>query len=502
MMSSCLSTRNVSIEFPGVKALSDVSFSASTGSIHALIGANGAGKSTLMKVLTGVYTTYTGKIFMDDEELTIRSPFDAQKSGIQIVHQEVDAALAPALSVAENIMVNEMVNMMGRRQIINWSSIYSRAKEKLDFLGVALDVRRPLKELTLAQKQLVLIARALMKNIRFLILDEPTAPLSHSETEQLFRVVRDLAKSGVGIIFISHRLPELFEICQVITVMRDGRIVASQNISEIDIKGVVRQMLGREYGDAFPKAQVAVGEPLLEIEGLSSANNEVRDIHMVVRRGEIVGIAGLVGAGKSELCKTVFGDIPIRTGEIRLKGRLVHSRQPSQAVKYGLSLVPEERRREGVLIQEPVYANLSAARLGQYCSRLGFIRRKLERALARRMIDRLKIKCASDAVKVKYLSGGNQQKVVIGKWLAADSEIYLMDEPTKGVDVGAKQEIFKLIGELAAEGKGIVYATCEFSEILGITDRVYVMYDHTVVGEYVTAETNEQELLYAATGGN
>lgn len=488
------------MEFPGVKALSDVSFKMYTGSIHAVVGANGAGKSTLMKVITGIYNTHSGNIYLDGDELHIRSPYDAQRAGIQIVHQEVDTALAPALSVAENIMINELVSMRGQH-FINWKDIYASAREKLKSLKINIDVKTPVKELTLAQKQLVIIARALMKEIKFLILDEPTAALSDSETEQLFKVLRDLAAKDVGVAFISHRLPEVFEICDKITIMRDGEIVADEQIENVNIKSIVAQMLGREYGDAYPKRQIAMGKTLLEINDLSSTRGEVKNINMHVRMGEIVGIAGLVGAGKTELCKTIFGDIPIKKGEIKMKGKRINHRNPTQAVKAGFSLVPEERRKEGILINEPVYSNISAANLSKYSTKLGFIRQQKEKESAKRMISRLNIICPSEIAKVKYLSGGNQQKVALGKWLSTDAEIYLMDEPTKGVDVGAKQDIFRLIGDLAAAGKGVVYATCEFGEILGITDRVYVMYDHEIVCELKTSQTNEQELLYATTGG-
>lgn len=496
-----LSTQNITIEFPGVLALSDVNFQTETGVIHAVVGANGAGKSTLMKVLTGVYNTYRGNIFYNEEKLQIRNPHEAQKLGIQIVHQEVDAALAPALSVAENIMVNEMVNMMGGKQFIHWKNIYAEAEKKLAKLNIRLDVKKKAKQLTLAQKQMVLIARALMDNIKFLILDEPTAPLSNTETKELFEVIRELARQGVGIIFISHRLPEVFEICDEVTIMRNGKIVTSKKIKETNMKQVVDYMLGREFGEAYPKQHAMIGDKLLEVNRLTTAEGEIRDVSLYVRAGEIVGVAGLVGAGKSELCKTLFGDNKITGGEIRIKNRKVQYHSPGQAVKEGLALVPEERRKEGVLIQEPVYANLSVAKLSRCCNRLGFLQGRKERELAKNMVKELGVKCPSESEKVKYLSGGNQQKVAIGKWLVAEADIYIFDEPTKGVDVGAKQDIFRLIGQLAQQGKGIIYATCETGEILGISDRIYVMYDHTIAGELETKQADEQQVLYLSTGG-
>ncbi len=497
----CLSTKNITIEFPGVLALSNVNFEADMGMVHAVVGANGAGKSTLMKVLTGVYNTYSGEIYLGGEKQNIKNPHDAQSLGIQIVHQEVDAALAPALSVAENIMINEMVNMMGKHQFINWKKIYAEADKKLQKLNIQLDVKEKVKKLTLAQKQMVLIARALMDNIKFLILDEPTAPLSQKETEELFRVIKQLTGQGVGIIFISHRLPEVFQISQKITVMRNGEIVAEEKTEEVQIKQIVDYMLGREFGEAYPKQHADVGEKLLEVKELTTAEGEVRDINMYVRAGEIVGVAGLVGAGKSELCKTLFGEYKIRKGNICIKGADIQYRNPGQAVKKGLALVPEERRKEGILIQEAVYSNLSVAKLSRCCNKLGFLQTKKEHELAKEIIKDLGIKCPNENVKVKYLSGGNQQKVAIGKWLVAEAEVYIFDEPTKGVDVGAKQDIFRLIGQLAKQGKGIIYATCETGEILGISDRIYVMYDHTIVGELETQKTDEKQVLYLSTGG-
>ncbi len=496
-----LSTKNVTIEFPGVLALSDVNFQTDTGVIHAVVGANGAGKSTLMKVLTGVYNTYTGDIFYNQEKIVLRNPHDAQKLGIQIVHQEVDAALAPALSVAENIMINEMVNGMEGKQMIRWKSLYADAKRKLEKLNIHLDVKKKVKELTLAQKQMVLIARALMDHIKFLVLDEPTAPLSTTETQELFRVVRQLAKQGVGVIFISHRLPEVFEICDQITVMRNGKVVAHENVKEVELGKIVDYMLGREFGDAYPKQRVEIGEKLLEAQGLTTSEGEVKDISLYVRSGEIVGIAGLVGAGKSELCKTLFGDYKITNGEIRIQNRKLRLKSPGSAVRNGLALVPEERRKEGILIQEPIYANLSVAKLSRCCNRLGFLKKRVERMLAKDMVSKLGVVCPDETVKVRYLSGGNQQKVAIGKWLVAEADVYIFDEPTKGVDVGAKQDIFRLIGQLAKQGKAVIYATCETGEILGISDRIYVMYDHQIVGELNTKEADEQRILYLSAGG-
>lgn len=492
--------KNISIEFPGVKALNQVDFSIETGVIHALIGANGAGKSTLMKVLSGAYDHYTGEIGIDGQSLKIRSPKNAQDAGIQIVYQEVDTALIPYLTVAENILLLDTVHNMGKKQWIKWKEIYDRASKILADLNINLSAKKLVSELTLAEKQMVLIARAISKQCKFLILDEPTAPLSHTETTELFRIVRDLKKQNVGIIFISHRLPEIFDICDEITVMRNGEIVGEEMIAETTPNKVVEQMLGQKLEEQFPEKSSTFGNNVLEVKGLNDGE-KIKDLHLQVKAGEIVGIAGLVGAGKTELCKALFGSSKRTRGEIFLKGKNVRLKSPYDAVKNGLALVPEERRKEGILVLESVEANLTAANLGRFSKALSFLDRKKEKATAKQIISSLGIKTPTEETKVQNLSGGNQQKVAIGKWLVAEADVYIFDEPTKGVDVGAKRDIFDLISGLAKQGKGIIYATSELSEIVGITNRVYVLYDGKTVKELETNQTNEEELLFYSTGG-
>lgn len=497
-----LEMKGISIEFPGVKALSNVDFELTSGTIHALVGANGAGKSTLMKVLSGAYSHYTGTISIDGKPVDIRVPSDAKHLGIEIVYQEVDVALIPHLTVAENIMLDVLVNKMGGRQFVNWSNVYSSAKKALQRLNIDINVHALIQDLTLAQKQMVLIARAIADQCRFLILDEPTAPLSNTETDELFRVVEDLAYNhNVGVVFISHRLPELFSICKEITVMRDGTLVTRRSMEGMTPKEVVELMLGRRFEESYVKRQVEIGPVLLEVKNLTEEKGAIEEINLHVGAGEIVGIAGLVGAGKTELCKTLFGALRAKSGEIWLGGRKLTVTSPHSAVKAGLALVPEERRKEGVLVEESVVSNLTAASLANFCGLLHFIKPQAERQAARKIIGELKVKTPNENQKVAFLSGGNQQKVAVGKWLIANADVYIFDEPTKGVDVGAKREIFDLIGQLSAMGKGIIYASCELSEIISITDRTYVMYDGHIVKELRTAETTEQEILYWSTGG-
>lgn len=495
-----LDMAQISIEFPGVKALDNVDFTTETGTSHALIGANGAGKSTLMKVLSGAYNHYTGDIFIGGQAVQIRSPKDAKDLGIQIVYQEVDTALIPYLTVGENIMLDDTVNDMGKKQWINWKRIHSGAKATLERMNVKVPTKKLVSELTLAEKQMVLIARAITKECRFLILDEPTAPLSHAETEELFRIVRDLKQNNVGVIFISHRLPELFDICDDITVMRDGQFVVKKRIAETNPNEIVERMLGKKMDDQFPKLPIEIGDTNFEVKGLTDGD-KLKNIDFYVRKGEIIGLAGLVGAGKTELCKALFGASRIVAGERVLQKRKLSIRNCSEAVKQGIALVPEERRKEGILVLESVVNNLSVANLAKFCAYKTFLQFGKEKKEAQRLIQDLGIKTPNELAKVKNLSGGNQQKVAIGKWLSTEAEVYIFDEPTKGVDVGAKKDIFKLISQLAQQGKSIIYASCELSEIIGITDRVYVLYDGEIVKELQTSVTNEEELLFYSTGG-
>ncbi len=501
-MSTKLQMKDISIEFPGVKALSNVDFSMETGTIHALIGANGAGKSTLMKVLAGAHDHYTGSIHMNDSEVNIQTPKDAKELGIDIVYQEVDMALIPYLDVGENIMLDILVNKMGKKQRVNWKEVHRRANDVLKRMNVQLSTKTKVMDLTLAEKQMVLIARAIVEDRKFLILDEPTAPLSQRETDELFRIVRDLAQNHqVGIIFISHRLPELFKICEEITIMKDGKIVKHSAINDITQRQVVEAMLGKSFNEEKFKQEIPVGDVMFSVKDVSEKDKKVKNINLEVRSGEIVGVAGLVGAGKTELCKTLFGALEIESGSIVLKEKSIKPKTPFHAVQQGIALVPEERRKEGVLVEEPVYSNLTAANLKKFTRGSLFLNPKKEREAARKMIQDIGVKTPHENQKVALLSGGNQQKVAVGKWLMTDAELLMFDEPTKGVDVGAKGDIFELISSLAKQGKGILYASSELQEIMSLTDRVYVMYDGEIVKELVTSETTEEEILYFSTGG-
>lgn len=495
-----LNMKDISIEFPGIKVLDKVKFSASTGRVHAIVGANGAGKSTLMKILSGAYGNYTGEIFIDKEKAHIKKPKDAKDLGIQIVYQEVDTSLISYLTVAENIMLDNIVNHMGKKQLVNWKDINAKAEKILQKLNIQIGVKKLVSEITLAQKQMVLIARAISMECRFLILDEPTAPLSTSEVKELFSIVRELKKQNVGIIFISHRLPELFDICDEVTVMKDGKFIVEKEIRETNQKEIVNYMLGRNFEDSYKKKQVKLGEKAIEIKNLSDGK-KIKDINIYARSGEIIGVAGLVGAGKTELCNAIFGASETISGEKLINGKKVKIKFPFDAVNLRIALVPEERRNQGVFIEESVTTNITVSNLNRFCKFKNIPDAKSEKKEAREIIKNLDIRTSDENKKVGLLSGGNQQKVAIGKWLVSDAEIYIFDEPTKGVDIGAKKEIFQLIEGLAEKGNSIIYASSEISELMGITNRIYVIYNGQIVKELNTSEAKESDILYYSTGG-
>ncbi|RIE04887.1 sugar ABC transporter ATP-binding protein [Cohnella faecalis] len=484
--------------FAGVPALKDVDFAVRGGEIHALLGANGAGKSTLMKILSGAYECDSGDIELNGRRLDIRSPADAKKAGIHCVYQEVDTSLVSHLSVAENIMLDRLASSDGSGWI-RWRALYKDAEQVLARLGLQLPVRKKAADLTLAEKQLILIARLFVQDAKIVILDEPTAPLSLEEANRLFKLMQGLKEAGIGIIFISHRLPEVFRICERVTVMRDGQRVMTENAESTNVGEVVRTMLGKSFEDEYPKLEAEIGDTLAEIQGLA-AGHRVRGVDLRVRSGEIVAVVGLVGAGKTELSRLLFGADAPEEGSVRLNGELVKPRSPADAVESGIVLVPEERRKEGILVQHSVLHNLSLPIL-QTLSRFGFLSGVKEKRNAQQIIEELGIKASSPQLETAFLSGGNQQKVAIGKWTKTDAKLFVFDEPTKGVDIGAKRDIFRIIGQLAQQGKGILYLTCEFAEALGLADRILVMCDGRIVKEFARGEATQEDLLYYASAG-
>ncbi|PFA68165.1 ABC transporter [Bacillus sp. AFS015802] len=498
MTSPLLEMTKINKTFSGVKALKTASFEVMEGEVHALLGANGAGKSTLMKILSGAYVQDSGDIILHSEKKVYQTPKEAKEHGIHCVYQEVDTAIVPELSVAENIVLDQF-SQKGSF-FVTKKRLERKAAGALKRIGAeSIPLGQPASSLSLAEKQLVLIARSLLQKAKVLILDEPTAPLSSSETETLFEVIEDLKKERVGIIFISHRLPEVFRISSRITVMRDGETVGTYETQQTDSHQIIEAMLGATYRKEFQKRSLPIGDTLLEVRGFGDGQ-KVKDIHLSVKEGEVVGVAGLVGAGKTELAKALFGASKVESGDHLLKGKKRRIQSPRDAVQNGLALVPEERRKEGLFIHESVQHNLSFPSLKKVSNWL-WINQKKEHQLARETIGSLGIKTAHEGVSANFLSGGNQQKVSIGKWLTDEASVFLFDEPTKGVDVGAKKEIFSLIQSLAEKRKGILYFSCELQEILAISDRILVMYDGRIVKELTKEEATQETILFYASGG-
>ncbi|MCG7385841.1 sugar ABC transporter ATP-binding protein [Paenibacillus sp. ACRRY] len=493
-----LEMEHIHKQFAGVPALKDVDFSVKGGEIHALLGANGAGKSTLMKILSGAYQLDQGQIRLNDQHLRLNSPGDAKANGIHCVYQEVDAALVPQLTAAENIMLDQLASPDGGW----WKSprkLQQRALEALKELGADIAVQKKVADLTLAEKQMILLARILIQDAKVIIFDEPTAPLSQEETDAFFRIVHLLKERGVACIFITHRLTEVTGHCDRVTVMRDGQHVFTGEARGLTVNDLVTQMLGKPFEEEFPKTEAPIGEVIFEARGLHRGI-KVKGVDLSVRRGEVLAVVGLVGAGKTECSRLLIGADQLEKGDIRLNEKPLRFSQPADAAASGIVSVPEERRKQGILIQENVERNLSLPLLGRL-STFGFVSRKKELENAESLVQQLGIKTSSVRQEVKYLSGGNQQKVAIGKWLNADADVFIFDEPTKGVDIGAKSDIFRIINELALAGKAVIYFTCELDEGLGIGDRIAVMCEGKIVKEFKRGETNQEQLLFYASGG-
>jgi rhamnose transport system ATP-binding protein len=490
-----LRATNISKSFAGVQALQDVSFDLRNGEVHALVGENGAGKSTLVKIITGAHRPDGGSLEVNGQTVEDIDPVVSRSLGIAVIHQQ--PALFPDLTVAENIALGLESTGWWRR--VRWGARRRQARELLARLGAAIDPGAVVQNLAMPEQQLVEIARAFGANARILIMDEPTASLSEREVNRLFQAIRDLRSRGVGIVYISHRLEELFQVADRVTVLRDGLAVATHPMAEVDHTELIRLMVGRELGTYFPKQTLAPGEVVLELRGVGCRDSGVRDVSLSVRAGEIVGLAGLVGAGRTELSRVLFGLTPADAGEVRLRGERVFIHSPTCAVELGIAYVPEDRRRHGVILEMTVTQNTSLAILNQI-STLGWIDFHRERTLAASFVGRLSIKIASIDAPVGELSGGNQQKVALARWLATEPSVLILDEPTQGVDVGAKAEIHRLMGQLAAQGLAILMISSELPEILGMSDRVAVMHAGTVVGFLERAEATQEKILSMALG--
>lgn len=481
--------RGISKNFGGVKALDNVFFEARSGEVHALMGENGAGKSTLIKILSGAFSMDAGEIVVGSNNGT-----DTHKK-VSVIYQEF--ALAPDLTVAENIFINHLSDKNG---LINWKELTNRATEQLNKLGFSeINVLKPVSELSVAYQQVVEICKALTQDAEVLVLDEPSAVLTQKEIEKLFKIIKELKAKGVCVIYVSHRIEEIFQICDRITVLKDGKNVGTVSVDEVDQDKLVSMMIGREMKDFFPIRDSEIGETIFTVKELSSGSM-VNNVSFELRKGEVLGLSGLVGAGRTETFQAIFGAAPIEHGEILLEGKPLTIRSCADAVAHGLGMLPEDRKKHGVLLEMPIQVNGTLTIIDSIKSKFGKIDNKREEQIVDGLVQRLKAKIASKKDNVNTLSGGNQQKIALMKWVASRSKILLLDEPTRGVDVGAKVEIYRIINELAAQGVGIIICSSEMPEIIGMCDRVIVMRNGAVAGELHKNEITEYNLIKLAMG--
>jgi ribose transport system ATP-binding protein len=493
-VSPLLEMRGITKHFPGVTALDGVDFELERGEVHVILGENGAGKSTLIKMLSGAYQPDEGEILFEGEPVRVPSAAVAQGLGISTIYQEFN--LVPQLTVAENVFLGRQPRRLG---IVDRRRMREEARRLLERIKVRVDPDAPVSALGVAQRQMVEIAKALSLEARVLIMDEPTASLSGQEVQRLFEIVRGLKQEEVGVIFISHHLEEVTEIGDRVTVLRDGKLVG-QVPATTDHSELVRMMVGRSIEDQFPRRRPEIGDVLLEVRDLSR-EGALEDVSLRVRAGEVVGIAGIVGAGRTELARAIFGVDPVDSGEVWVEGRRMERFDPREAKNRGIGFITEDRQRQGIVPPLSVAENLVLASLGKSTS-LGLVNRGEQRSRAQKMIDELNIRTPGPEQEVRYLSGGNQQKTVIGKWLLADSRVLIMDEPTRGIDVGAKVEIYELMNELTEQGAGILMISSDLPEVLGMSDRILVMAGGRITGELSGEEATQERVMTLATQGS
>lgn len=493
-----LKMRSISKDFPGVKALKNVDYDLKKGEVHAIVGENGAGKSTLIKILAGVYKADEGRIWLKGEQIDIQGTRPMIDRGISVIYQELN--LIPNLSVAENIFLGrEPIKNMFTRSI-NWQQMYARVSEIMGRFDLDVNSKALISTLGVAKQQLVEIVKSLSLQSEVIVMDEPTATLTGNEVEKLFNIILNLRKRGVSIIYISHRLEEIGRIADRVTVLRDGEKILTDDVKNITTDGIVKSMVGHNIGEQYPKEDIPIGDELLKVERLSGTG-VCEDISFNLRRGEILGIAGLVGAGRTEMVQLLFGYRKKDSGKVTVNGRHIRIRKPVDAIKAGFGLIPEERRNHGLVLELSVFDNITLSIL-EWFSFLGFIKRRKLGKLVNSVVDNAKIKTRSGRQIVKNLSGGNQQKIVLAKWFLRKCDIYIFDEPTRGIDVAGKIEIYKLIENLARQGAGIIMISSELPEVLNISDRILVMYDGRIVREFKKEEANPENVLSYAIGGS
>ena len=488
-----VSMHDICKSFPGVKALDHVDFELRSGEVMALLGENGAGKSTLMKVLSGVYTRDSGDMEIQGKAYGNLTPKQAQAAGVAIIHQELN--MCRHLTVAENMFLGrEKV----RGMVLSQREMEAEAAEVLGRLKIDISPRTVVGDLPISKQQMVEIAKALSMDARILIMDEPTSALTAREIEDLFRIIRDLRASDHGIVYISHRLEELQHIVDRVTIMRDGQYITTMNFADTTIDQIITHMVGREIKEKFPRVTCEKGKKIFEVKNLN-AGRMVRDISFSLYEGEIVGFAGLMGAGRTETTRAIFGIDPKESGQIVLDGREIEIHSPADAIRQGVVLAPEDRKKDGLCTKLSIRHNIALPNLDLLCNRLGVVSHSKENAMCERAVKNLQIKTPSVDVDAANLSGGNQQKVVVGKWLARDSRVVIFDEPTRGIDVAAKVEIYHLMNQLKQQGIAVMFVSSELPEVLGIADRVIVMCDGQITGEVMARETTQNEILTLAT---
>lgn len=488
--------RGIDKSFGGNAVLKNAGFLLEGGEIHALMGENGAGKSTLMKILTGVYTKDAGTVIVDGEEVRYKNPQEAEKAGIVFIHQELNVLFD--LTVEENMFLGKEIH--NRFGVCDKKAMRAQVKQILDKLGVNIAPGEVMSNLSVGQQQMIEIAKALMVDAKVIIMDEPTAALTQSETEVLFKVVKSLREKGVSIVYISHRMEEIFELCDRITILRDGSYIATKAIKDTDMNDVVKMMIGREIGERYPQRDCKIGDVMLDVQNLACPG-VFEKVSFQVRAGEILGVSGLMGAGRTEIMQAIFGNMPHVTGKIIIDGREVQNKSPQQAMKNGIGFITEDRKVEGLMLEESIMKNISMANLGRI-SRHGVLDKKAEQNLVKRGIEELHIKCFGPQHECDNLSGGNQQKVVFAKWIYTEPKVLILDEPTRGVDIGAKKEIYNIINDLAAKGVAIIMVSSELPEVLGMSDRIMVVREGMVRGVLDKKEADQENIMILATGGN
>jgi len=488
-----VSMRGICKNFPGVKALDNVEFELRAGEVMALLGENGAGKSTLMKILSGVYTRDSGEMEILGSKYGDLTPKQAQELGVAIIHQEIN--MCRHLSVAENIFLGREKT---KNSILSNAEMEAEARNILNELKIDISPSQVVGELTISKQQMVEIAKALSINAKILVMDEPTSSLTSKEIDDLFRIIRTLKENGRGIVYISHRLEELQHIVDRVTVMRDGQYITTMNYADTTINEIITHMVGREIKEKFPRVSCKKGKEVFTVRNLN-AGRMVRDINFSLYEGEVVGFAGLMGAGRTETTRAIFGIDPKESGEILLDGKELKINRPMDAIKAGIVLAPEDRKKDGLCTKLSIRHNLALPNLDLICDSLGVVNRRKEDGLCQKAITSLAVKTADVDTDAGNLSGGNQQKVVVGKWLARNSRVVIFDEPTRGIDVAAKVEIYNIINQLKLQGIAVMFVSSEMPEVMGISDRIIVMCDGRITGEVMTEETTQNEILTLAT---